>query len=221
MSSLETPPNTAPQRARFIALCLIWSTPTQGVLTQYPEGAYPQGATQTPAVGRLRKLADMKMIRFRAKIEIIGVNPFVFLPDRVLHEVFRQAGKSKGKIPVKMKIDGHEFVQTLIKWSGSWRLYLNTPMRKAAKKEVGDMADFEIAYDPIERVFPMHPKFAKALQENEEARKVFYRLRPSLQLEINRYFSFLKNEASVDRNVIKAIQFLLGNGRFVARDKPE
>jgi hypothetical protein len=166
-------------------------------------------------------LAYMNMIKFRAKIEIIGVNPFVFLPELVLHEVFMQAGKSKGKIPVKMKIDGHEFVQTLIKWSGSWRLYLNTPMRKAAKKDVGDVADFEIAYDPIERVFPMHPKFEKALQENEEAKKVFYRLRPSLQLEINRYFSFLKNEASVDRNVIKAIQFLLGNGRFVARDKPE
>jgi hypothetical protein len=163
----------------------------------------------------------MNMIKFRAKIEIIGVNPFVFLPDGVLQEVFMQAGKSKGKIPVKMKIDGHEFVQTLIKWSGSWRLYLNTPMRKAAKKEVGDVADFEIAYDPIERVFPMHPKFEKALQENEEAKKVFYRLRPSLQLEINRYFSFLKNEASVDRNVIKAVRFLLGRGRFVARDSPE
>lgn len=163
----------------------------------------------------------MNMIKFRAKIEIIGVNPFVFLPGKVLQEVFTQAGKSKGKIPVKIKIDGHEFVQTLIKWSGSWRLYLNTPMRKAAKKDVGDIADFEIAYDPIKRVFPIHPKFEKALQENEKAKKVFDSLRPSMQLEINRYISFLKAEASVDRNVIKAIQFLLGNGRFVGRDKPE
>ena len=163
----------------------------------------------------------MKTIKFRAKIEIIGVNPFVFLPDRVLSEVFTQAGKNKGKIPVRMKIDGHEFVQTLIKWSGAWRLYLNTPMRKAAGKDVGDMAAFEIAYDPIERVFPMHPKFEEALRENQKASKVFYSLRPSLQMEINRYFGFLKNEASVDRNVIKAIQFLLGRGRFVARDKPE
>jgi hypothetical protein len=163
----------------------------------------------------------VNMIKFRAKIEIIGVNPFVFLPDRVLQEVFMQAGKSKGKIPVTMKIDGHEFVQTLIKWSGSWRLYLNTPMRKAAQKEVGDVANFEIAYDPIVRTVPMHPKFEKALRENKKAKKVFDSLRPSLQLEINRYFSFLKTESSVDRNVAKAIQFLLGNGRFVARDKPE
>ena len=161
------------------------------------------------------------MIKFRAKIEIIGVNPFVFLPEPVLHKVFVQAGKDKGKIPVKMKIDGHEFTQTLIKWSGSWRLYLNTPMRKAAKKDVGDVANFEIEYDPIKRVFPIHPKFEKALLENKEAKKVFDSLRPSLQLEINRYFGSLKTESSVDRNVTRAIQFLLGNGRFVARDKPE
>ena len=163
----------------------------------------------------------MDMIKFKAKIEIIGVNPFVFLPNRVLHEIFIQAGKNKGKIPVRIKIDGHEFTQTLIKWSGFWRLYLNTPMRKAAKKDVGDIANFEIAYDLLERTVPMNPKFEKALLENKAAKKVFDGLRPSLQLEINRYFSFLKTEASVDRNVAKAIQFLLGKGRFVARDKPE
>ena len=162
----------------------------------------------------------MDMLKFKARIEIIGVNPFVFLPQKVLQKVFMQAGKDKGKIPVKMKIDGHEFTQTLIKWSGAWRLYLNTPMRKAAKKDVGDVASFEIAYDPGERVVPMHPKFKKALQENKEARKVFDSLRPSLQLEINRYLSFLKTETSVDRNVTRAIQFLLGNERFVGRDKP-
>ena len=163
----------------------------------------------------------MDMFKFKAKIEIIGINPFVFLPERVLQKVFKQAGKDKGKIPVVMKIDGHEFPQTLIKWSGAWRLYLNTPMRNAAKKKVGDIANFEIAYDPRERIILMHPKFEKALRANKEAKKVFDSLRPSLQLEINRYLSSLKTESSVDRNVIKAIQFLLGKERFVARDHPK
>jgi Domain of unknown function (DUF1905)/Bacteriocin-protection, YdeI or OmpD-Associated len=160
------------------------------------------------------------MIKFRAKIEIIGVNPFVFLAESVLNKVFIQAGKSKGKIPVKMKIDGHEFKQTLVKWKGAWRLYLNAPMRKAAQKDVGDTANFEIAYDPIKRVFPINPKFENALKENKQAKKVFDNLRPSLQLEINRYISRLKTEETIDRNVSRAIQFLLGNGRFVGRDKP-
>src|SRR5262245_48681265 len=147
----------------------------------------------------------MDMLKFKAKIEIIGVNPFVFLPEKVLQKVFAQAGKDKGKIPVNMKIDGHEFPQTLIKWSGAWRLYLNTPMRNDAQKEVGDVATFEIAYDPKELVVRMHPKFEEALRKNKAAKKVFDSLRPSLQLEINRYFGSLKTEASVDRNVTKAI----------------
>lgn len=157
---------------------------------------------------------------FSAEIQIIGVNPFVFLPDVVLNSLFKEANKDKGKIPVKIKIEGHEFIQTLIKYSGDWRLYLNTPMRKIAKKEVGDVANFEIAFDPVERVIPMHPKLTQALKVNPDAQKVFNSLRPSLQLEIVRYISFLKTEESINRNVLRAINFLLGKERFIGRDKP-
>ena len=125
-----------------------------------------------------------------------------------------------GKIPVKIKIDGHEFSQTLIKYSGQWRLYLNTPMRKSANKDVGDKANFEIWFDPEQRIVPAHPKFIKALKENKEAKKIFYSLRPSLQLEIIRYLSFLKTEESLNKNVIKSVNFLLGKQRFIGRDKP-
>lgn len=124
-----------------------------------------------------------------------------------------------GKIPVKIKIDGHEFSQTLIKYSGQWRLYLNTPMRKSANKDVGDKANFEIWFDPEQRIVPAHPKFIKALKENKEAKKIFYSLRPSLQLEIIRYLSFLKTEESLNKNVIKSVNFLLGKQR-IGRDKP-
>jgi hypothetical protein len=160
------------------------------------------------------------MNAFNAKIEIIGINPFVFIPDAVLNSVFEQAGKNKGKIPVRIKIEGHEFEQTLIKYSGHWRLYLNTPMRKAAEKEVGHMVNIEIQFDPKERKIPFHPKFRKALQENEEAQSVFNSLNPSLQKEILRYLSFLKTEESLDRNVQKAVNFLLGKERFIGREKP-
>lgn len=158
--------------------------------------------------------------KFSARIDIIGINPFVYLPETILQSIFNQANKNKGKIPVKIKIDGYEFPQTLIKYSGYWRLYLNTPMRKLANKEVGDMADFEICFDPEERIILMHPKFVVALEKNPEAKEVFEHLRPSLQLEIVRYLSFLKTEESIDRNVIKAIGFLLGKQRFIGRDKP-
>ena len=148
------------------------------------------------------------------------MNPFVFLPDTVLDSIFKEANKDKGKIPVKIKIEGHEFIQTLIKYSGHWRLYLNTPMRRMAKKEVGDTANFEIAFDPEKRVIPMHPLLIQALKENPDAQKIFDSLRPSLQLEIVRYISFLKTKESIDKNVLRAVNFLLGKERFIGRDKP-
>ncbi|KIX19811.1 hypothetical protein SY27_17325 [Flavobacterium sp. 316] len=160
------------------------------------------------------------MKEFSAKIEIIGINPFVFIPDDVLNYIFEKAEKNKGKIPVRIKIEGHEFEQTLIKYSGHWRLYLNTPMRQSAKKEVGQITRIEIEFDPNERKVPFHPKFKKALEENENAKKIFDNLSPSLQKEILRYLSFLKTEESIDRNVKKAVNFLLGKERFIGREKP-
>jgi len=161
-----------------------------------------------------------KTISFTGKIEIIGINPFVFLPEEVLQVLFAQAGKTKGKIPVTLTIDGHPFIQTLLKYSGHWRLYLNTPMRKAAGKEVGDTALFTIVYNPIPREIPIHPKLTAALLANQEAKQIFDALMPSRRLEIVRYISFLKTEESIDRNVTKAINFLLEKERFIGRDKP-
>lgn len=46
------------------------------------------------------------MYTFRAEIEIIGINPFVFVPEQILSEIFKQAGKEKGHIPVKGNING-------------------------------------------------------------------------------------------------------------------
>ena len=156
--------------------------------------------------------------KFTAKIRIIGVNPYVPVPARILKTVFAQAGKDRGKIPVRIKIDSHEFIQTLIKYSGSWRLYLNTPMRKAAGKETGDVADFEIAYDPHKRKTVLHPGLRRALNNNNDAKIVFDRLSPSMQLEVTRYISNLKTREAVDRNITRAINFLLGKERFIGRD---
>ena len=160
------------------------------------------------------------MKEFRTKIEIIGINPFVFIPNDVLNYLFKKAGKNKGKIPVRIKIEGHEFEQTLVKYSGHWRLYLNTPMRKSAEKDVGQVTRIEIEFDPNERKIPFHPKFKKALKENEHAKRIFDSLTPSLQKEILRYLSFLKTEESLNRNVKKAVNFLMGKEKFIGREKP-
>lgn len=160
------------------------------------------------------------MLSFNAKIYIIGINPYVLLPQVVLKTVFKQAGKEKGTIPVRGTIDGYAYIQTLVKYSGKWRLYLNTPMRKAAKKEVGDTVTVEIEFDPAERIVPMHPKLAGALKANKQAGLKFKTLSPSRQKEIIRYINYLKTEESVDKNIARAIQFLSGKESFAGRNNP-
>ena len=157
---------------------------------------------------------------FSALIEIIDINPYVLLPASVLDNIFLQANKKKGPIPIKGTINKHSFIQTLVKFRGEWRLYLNTPMRAGSNTKVGDTANFAISFDPDLREIPVHPKLKKALKENAAAKNIFDSLRPSLQKEIVRYISFLKTEESVDRNVNNAIQFLLRKKRFIGRDKP-
>lgn len=56
------------------------------------------------------------MLTFSEKIEIIGVNPYVLLPEPVLEELFRQSNKTKGAIPVRGSINGKEYTQTLVKY---------------------------------------------------------------------------------------------------------
>jgi hypothetical protein len=157
---------------------------------------------------------------FTAKIEIIGVNPFVFVPGAVLSEIFKKSGREKSPIPVCGKINGRPYRQTLVKYKGEWRLYINTIMLKNSPKHVGEKIVISAEYDPVKREIPVHPALQKALNKNPEAKKVFESLIPSRRLEIVRYISFLKTEESIIKNVERAINFLKGKQRFIGRNKP-
>jgi hypothetical protein len=158
----------------------------------------------------------MKVIN--AEIEIIGVNPYILLPDDILADIFKQAGKEKGPIQIKGIINDKPYTQTLVKFDGIWRLYINLKMLKNSPKRIGEIIKITAEFDPAERIIPQHPKFIKALMENQEAKNIFDKLRPSLKLEIVRYIANLKTEESVDKNIIKAVNFLLGKGRFIGRE---
>ena len=158
------------------------------------------------------------MQRFNAQIQIIGINPYVLLPDEVLDGIFTQAKKDKGPMPVKGFVNGYPFLQRLMKFKGMWRLYINTSMLKNSPKRIGETINIEIEFDPERRVVEHHPGFVAALQQNKKAKAIFDKLTPSIQLEIVRYISNLKTEESINRNIAKAIDFLLGKGRFIGRD---
>jgi hypothetical protein len=158
------------------------------------------------------------MYSFNAKIQIIGINPYVLLPAAILKKLFSDAGRDKSPIPVKGELNGFAYIQTLVKYSGKWRLYLNGPMLKGADTDVGNMVKVKIAFDDKERLTPLHSKLEEALNKNKKAKQSFEKLVPYRQKEIVRYINSLKTEESVDRNIKKAIGFLTGKERFVGRD---
>jgi hypothetical protein len=158
--------------------------------------------------------------KFKAIVEIIGINPFVFVPQQWLEKIFLDAKKGKGPIPVCGTINGKKYTQTLVKYSGEWRLYINNIMLPNSPKRIGETIEVTIKFDPTERALIPHPRLATALNKHKNAKKIFDSLPPSRQKEIIRYISQLKTNESIEMNVQKAIGFLLQKNKFIGRDKP-
>ena len=163
------------------------------------------------------KVKKQSILKFAAPIDIIGINPFVFIPAIILEKIFSQAGKDKGHIPVKGTINGNSYKQTLLRYSGEWRLYINTIMLQDSPKRIGERISVTISFDNEPRETKAPRKFITALNKDNEAKAVFNKLSPSLKKEINRYLSSLKTEGSLSRNIEKAINFLKGKEKFVGR----
>ncbi|MBJ6108986.1 YdeI/OmpD-associated family protein [Hymenobacter sp. BT523] len=160
------------------------------------------------------------MHTFTAPLEIIGVNPFVQVPEELLADIFAQAGRSKGPIRVHGTVNGQPYQQTLVRYAGLWRLYINLLMLANSPRRVGEVLAVAIEYNPEAAPVLSCPAFEQALAETPEAREVFARLSPSRQHEIVRYLARLKNEDTLARNLARAVGFLLGKNRFVGRDRP-
>lgn len=160
------------------------------------------------------------IFEFSATLEIIGVNPFVSVPAAILDALFEEFGRDKGPIPIKGTVNKKAYKQTLVRYSGEWRLYINTTMLKDSPKRIGEEITLTVGLDDESREITTPIKFTKALEEDSEAASVFETLTPSLKKEIIRYLANMKTEASLDRNILRAIRFLKGEERFVGRDNP-
>lgn len=154
---------------------------------------------------------------FKAEIKLLGINPFVFVPKTILKKIFDQSGKTKGHIPIRGKVNNNNYIQTLVRYKGEWRLYINTKMLKNSPKRIGEEITISVEFDPSDRTITPHPRLINALNENKVAKKVFDNLPPSRQKEIVRYISFLKSEESISNNIKKIIGFLKGENNYLGR----
>lgn len=166
---------------------------------------------------RIKFLSLNMKSHFTAQLNIIGINPFVFVPDEILNQIFDTSGKSKSPIPVKGTVNGKQFTQNLMKYLGEWRLYINLTMLENSPKRIGEIIDVFVEYDNLERTLSMNPQLEKALLESPVARQNFENLNPSRKKELIRYINNLKTEKSIIRNIGKIISHLHGETDFFGK----
>ncbi|GAA4166691.1 YdeI/OmpD-associated family protein [Chryseobacterium ginsenosidimutans] len=159
----------------------------------------------------------MENNHFTATLEIIGINPFVFVPEEILNQIFERSGKNKSPIPVKGTVNGKEFKQNLMKYLGEWRLYINLTMLKNSPKRVGEIIEVFVEFDDSDRSISIHPQLERAIKESSVASANFENLIPSRKLELIRYINNLKTEESIKRNIEKIIRHLHGETDFFGK----
>ncbi|WP_267406763.1 MULTISPECIES: YdeI/OmpD-associated family protein [unclassified Chryseobacterium] len=154
---------------------------------------------------------------FTTQLQIIGINPFVFIPEEILNQIFEASGKNKSPIPVKGSVNGKEFKQNLMKYLGEWRLYINLMMLKDSPKRIGETIEVFVEFDDADRTISIHPQLDQAIKNHPLAMVNFESLIPSRKLELIRYINNLKTEASIQRNIDKIIQYLHGEIDFFGK----
>lgn len=145
---------------------------------------------------------------FSAKVLKIGINPYVRVPVLLVRRLSENARRKRGPLPVRGRLNEAPFLQTVVKFRGVWRLYLNTTMRRAAGVEVGEAARLRLAFDPRPRTYPMPAALRRALAADPGRARKFSALVPSRQNEILRYLGSLKTRTSLKRNVEKLLHRL-------------
>lgn len=154
---------------------------------------------------------------FTAELEIIGINPFVFIPEDILNIIFETSGRNKSPIPVKGTVNGKEFKQNLMKYLGEWRLYINLTMLPNSPKRIGEAIEVSVEYDNSDRSISIHPDLDRAIKEDPVVLKNFEALIPSRKHELIRYIHHLKTEESIRRNIDKIIRHLKGETDFFGK----
>jgi len=175
--------------------------------------------SQVPSV---RAPGSPAKLRFRARIEIKGINPYIRVDAE---QAARLKPKWRKPMPVRIQVNRKPVVPWRINLmpvgDGSFYLYLHGEVRKASGTGVGDVVSVTVAFDGDYKggpADPMPPRFGGELKRNRAAQRGWERLPPSRQKEILRYLARLKSTEAQQRNVEKALHVLAGGkARFMAR----
>lgn len=165
----------------------------------------------------------MTSLRYRARIEINGINPFVPV-DPEQAAALREGWRKPMPVLVQINRAPEEpwRINMMPRGDGGFFLYLHGIVREAADGVgVGDEVEVSVTFDEAYRGGPAHPMpelFEKALGRDPAIASAWQALTPSLQKEILRRFDGVKSEAAKARNIEDALAVLGGaEARFMAR----
>lgn len=139
------------------------------------------------------------MKTFASRIFKIGINPCVNIPKKI-----STSFNKKGYIPVTAKINNKKFKATLIPVGGKHRLYLNMYMRKAIRKDTGDIIHISLQKDIQSRIIKTPLKLMESLRENHLL-DIYKKLAPSKRKEVLKYFNSLKSPEAKERFIKRII----------------
>src|SRR5690242_12960096 len=145
----------------------------------------------------------MGKLRFRAVIEMKGINPMVLVSAGRAARIRKDWSKP---MPVLVRVNGKPAKPWRINMmpigKGSFYLYLHGHVRKASGTKTGDSVTVELEFDEKYKSGPRHPLpawFRAALAKNSRARKTWEALIPSRKKELLRYFAGLKSAEAQER----------------------
>ena len=148
-------------------------------------------------------------LTFSATIHKLGINPCIDVPADIVAALLRAADKKNAPVQVKCDLSGTIFDANVVRYMGNWRLYLNTPVRKSATKDVGDRVKIKLSYDPTIRMPPTPEAFRQALRDDKDAQKA-WRLQPApKRREMLQALNDKKNNAELARGIAETIELLL------------
>jgi hypothetical protein len=171
----------------------------------------------------VRGLERTMRVRFRARVELRGVNPYVRVSKDLAHHIHEDWRRP---MPLRVRINR----EPRIPWKlimvpvgdGSFFLYLNGVVREASGTAVGDLLEIEAEFNVEYRggpAHPMPPELVQGFHRSERARDGWESLPPSRQKEILRYLAGIKSLEVRRRNVEKTLHVLAGgNLRFLGRE---
>lgn len=165
----------------------------------------------------------MSSLNFESEIEIRIGNPYILVSKEQAEKIKKDWKKP---LPVLIQISGEPNppwkINMMPVGNGDFYLYLHGDVRKASNTKVGDIVNVSIEFDKNYKNGPLHEMptwFKNALNKNSLAQDNWNKLTPSRQKEVLRYFSWLKSDKAVQRNLDKMMSALTNKEvRFMARN---